>query len=50
MESKIIVRHVVSRAATEVSYTKKSSYMKDINTENSGSFELGVRDGIDIPF
>ena len=32
-----------------MSYIKRSSYIKDVTTENKSSFELGVGDGIDIP-
>ena len=42
--------HIVSRAATELSYTKRSFYMKSINTEKNWTFELGVGDGVDLPF
>ena len=41
--------HIVSKAATELSYIKKSSYINDVTTENNWTFELGVGDGIDIP-
>ena len=40
--------HVVSKAATKISYIKRSSQMK-VTTENNWTFELGVGDGIDIP-
>ena len=39
----------VSRAAMESSYSPKSSYMKDVTTENNWTFDVGVGDGIDIP-
>ena len=44
---KLMLGHIVSKA--ELSYTKRSSYMKDVTTENNWTFELGVGDGIDIP-
>ena len=46
---KLILGHIVSRAATELSYIKRSSDMKDGATENNWTFELGVGDGIAIP-
>ena len=46
---KLMLRHIVSKAPTELSYIKISSYMKDVTTENIWTFELGVSDGIDIP-
>ena len=44
-----MLAHVVSRAATESSYIKRSSYMKDLTTEINWTFELGVGDGFDGP-
>ena len=41
--------HIVSKAPTELSYIKRSSYMNDVTTENNWTFDLGVGDGIDIP-
>ena len=41
--------HTVSKAATELSYFKRSPLMKDVTTENNWTFELGLRDGIDLP-
>ena len=41
--------HIVSRAATELSYIKRSSYMKDVTTQKIWTFELGVGYGVDKP-
>ena len=41
--------HFVSKTPTELSYIKKSYYIKDVTTENVWTFELGVEDGVDIP-
>ena len=46
---KLMLRHIVSKTPTELSYIKRSSYMKDVTTENNRTFDLGVGDGIDIP-
>ena len=46
---KLMLEHIVSKAPTELSYIKRSSFMKDVTTENNWIFELGVGDGIDIP-
>ena len=46
----LLMRHIVSIAATELSYSKRLSYMKDVTTENNWTFELAVGDGIDIHF
>ena len=41
--------HILSKAATELSYIKGSSCMKDVTTENIWTFELVVGDGFHIP-
>ena len=46
---KLMLGHVVFKTPTELSYIKRSSYMKDVTTENNWTFGLGVGDGIDIP-
>ena len=46
----LMLGHIVSKAATELSYDKRSIYMKNVTTENNWTFELGLGDGIDIPF
>ena len=40
---------IVSKAATELSYNKRSSYMEEVTTKNNWTFELGVGDGANIP-
>ena len=46
---KLMLGHIVSKAPTELSYIERSSYMKDVTTENNWTFELGVGHGIDVP-
>ena len=41
--------HIVSRAATELTYIRRSLYTKDVTAENNWTFELGVKSGIDVP-
>ena len=45
---KLLLGHFGYRAAAEISYIKRSSYMKDVTTESNWTFELGEADGIDI--
>ena len=45
---KLMLGHIISKTPTELSKIKRSSYMKDVTTENIWTFELGVGDGIDI--
>ena len=46
---KLMLGHIVSRSATDLSYFEKSFYMKDVTTEIIWTFETSVGDGIDIP-
>ena len=46
---KIMLGHIVSKTAKEVSYIERSSYKKEKITENIWTFDLGVGDGVDIP-
>ena len=46
---KLMLGHIVSKAPTELSSSKRSSYIKDVTTENNCTFEPGVGDGVDIP-
>ena len=46
---KLMLGHIVSKAATELTYIRTSSFMKDVITENNWNSELGVGDIIDIP-
>ena len=45
----LILGHIVSRGSTELSNIKRSSYMKDVTTENNWTFELGVGDYVHLP-
>ena len=47
---KLMLGHIVSKAPAKLSYIKRSSYMKVVTTEKFWTFELGVGDGVDIPF
>ena len=38
------------RAATELSFIKKSSFNNDVTIEQIWIFELGVENSIDVPF
>ena len=46
---KLMLRHIESKIPTELTYSKRSSYMKNVTTENIWNFELGVGDGFDVP-
>ena len=46
---KLLLSHIVSKAPTELPFIKRSTYMKEVTSENNWTFELGVGDGVDIP-
>ena len=47
--TKLLLEHFVSRAATELSYIKRSSYTK-YTIESNWTFELGLPSGFDFHF
>ena len=46
---KLLLSNINSKTPTELTYIKRSSFMKDVTTENNWTFELGVGDGLDVP-
>ena len=46
----LMLKQVVSKTPTQLSFMKRSAYMIDKSTENTWSCELGVEDGIDVAF
>ena len=46
---KLMLRHIVSKAPSELSCNKKASFMNDVTTENNWIFELGFGDDAAIP-
>ena len=46
---KLMLRHIVPKAATELSYAIRSSFTKDVTTQNNWTFELVMGGGNDIP-
>ena len=45
----LMLQHALCEAPTELSYIKRSSYMKDVTTEKNWTFEFGVGEGVDLP-
>ena len=37
-----MLNNIASKAPSELTYIKRSSYMKDVTTKNNWTFELGV--------
>ena len=49
LSQRLMFELVVSGAGAELSYIKRSSYTKDVTTENDWTFQLGLQSGIDVP-
>ena len=49
IKSKLMLSNIPSKTATELTYFKRPSFMKDVTTENNWTFERGVGDGSDVP-
>ena len=43
------MNQIVNKVPTELQYVERSVFMKEIDTQNLWSFELGTREGINIP-
>ena len=40
---------IVNKKSTELRYVKRSVFMKEVNTQNLWTFELGTQEGINVP-
>ena len=45
----ILSKHIISRAPTELSYSQKSAFNKDVIAEKNWSFELAVKSEFFLP-
>ena len=48
-QQNILVNQIIERMAKELQYKERSVFMKELNTQNIWSFELGTQEGINIP-
>ena len=48
-QQNIISKHFLKKIATELRYIEKSVFMKEVNTRNFWSFELGTQKVINVP-
>ena len=48
-EQGIIMIQVTEKIPTELRYVERSVFMKEVNTKNLWSFELGTQEGINVP-
>ena len=45
----ILSKQIINKTPTEIQYPERSVFMKEANTENFWTFELGTQEGISIP-
>ena len=48
-QQRVIMEQIVDKLPTELRYTERSVFMKEVNTQNSRTSELGTQEGINIP-
>ena len=48
-QEKILRSQIVNEKPTGLRYVERSVFMKEVNTQNSWTFELGTQEGINVP-
>ena len=48
-QQNILMKQIVNKIPTELQYIEKSVFMKEVNTQNLWSFELGTQEGVNVP-
>ena len=48
-QQSILFKKVLSKTPTQIQYPERSVFMKEVNTQNFWTFELGTQEGINIP-
>ena len=45
----LLYKQIINKSPTEIQYPERSLFMKEVNTQNFWTFELGTQEGINIP-
>ena len=45
----ILSKQILSKVPTELQYVERSVFMKEVNTQNLWTFELGTQERINVP-
>ena len=45
----ILSKQIINKTPTQIHYVERSVFMKEVNTQNLWTFELGTQEGINIP-
>ena len=48
-EQNVLMNQIIDKIPTELRYVERSVFMKEVNTENIWSFEVGTQEGINVP-
>ena len=48
-QQSILYKQVINKTPTQIQYPERSVFMKEVNTQNFWTFELGTQEGINIP-
>ena len=43
------MKQITDKILTELRYVERSVFMKEVNTQNLWSFELGTQEGVNVP-
>ena len=46
---RVLMKQIVDKTPTQLRYPDRSVFMKEVNTQNFWTFELGTQEGISIP-
>ena len=49
IEQGIIMKQITDKLPTEIRFVERSAFMKEVNTRNLWSFEIGTQEGINVP-
>ena len=48
-QQSILSKQILNKTPTQIQYPERSVFMKEVNTQNVWTFELGTQEGINIP-
>ena len=48
-EENIIMNQIIKKMATELRYPERPVFMKEVNTQNLWTFDLGTQEGVNVP-
>ena len=48
-QQSVLSKQIINKTPTEINYPERSVFMKEVNTQNFWTFELGTQEGINIP-